>query len=113
MDNENKTPMIILITCGTQDEANLITDALVRQNLIACGNIIPEVKSIFRWENRLTSDQETLIIAKSHAQLFSRIVTEVKQRHSYKNPEILALPIINGSEEYLNWVFEETAPSTD
>jgi len=107
LTNDNP-PIVILITCGNSDEAQTISNALVRRKLIACGNIIPNITSVFQWENKVTRDDEVLIVAKSQKSHFNAVVTAVKELHSYQTPEIIALPIISGSEDYLEWLAAST-----
>ncbi len=105
----NEDPaIVILITCSNKPEAMNITNTLVEQRLIACGNILSDVTSIFRWENRLSREEEILLIAKSRQSRFDQIVKEVQALHSYDTPEIIALPIVAGTDDYLNWLAEET-----
>jgi len=110
LTSNDKTPLIVFITCGTEDEATHISNTLVQKNLIACGNIIPEITSIFRWEGRLNSDEEVLLIAKSRQGVLDELMDEVRELHSYQTPEIIAMPIVGGSKAYLDWVIDETTP---
>ncbi|MCF7803649.1 MAG: divalent-cation tolerance protein CutA [Candidatus Marinimicrobia bacterium] len=103
------SPVVILITCGNSEEAQTISNTLVRRKLIACGNIVPEITSIFNWEKKVTHDSEVLVIAKSQNELFDEVVKVVKELHSYQTPEIIALPVIKGSEDYLTWLVDETS----
>ncbi len=100
--------IIVLITASSEDEAGKISKALVDEHLAACVNIVPKIRSLFFW-NELTQDEfETLLIAKSRQPLLERLITRVKSLHSYTVPEILALPIIGGSADYLAWLKETT-----
>jgi periplasmic divalent cation tolerance protein len=99
--------IIILITCASSEEAERITEALVNEKLIACGNIVSGVQSIFFWQGKISKENEFLIIAKSVKKEFSSIVARVKTLHSYIVPEIIALPLVEGSADYLRWI-EET-----
>jgi periplasmic divalent cation tolerance protein len=96
--------IIVLITAGSEEEARKIAGSLVEGKKAACVNIVPGVDSLFRWEDRLDSAQESLLLVKTKASLFPEIVEMVKRMHSYEVPEILALPIIAGSEDYLKWL---------
>ena len=100
--------IVVLITVGSQEEARNIADALVGQRKAACVNIVPQVNSIFRWEGGIEDDKESLLVIKSRAELFRDIVDLVKGIHSYEVPEIIALPIVDGNQEYLSWIGEET-----
>ena len=98
--------VVVLITASSADEAAKIGRVLVEERLVACANIVGGVRSLFFWDGRTRDDQETLMICKSRCQLMNRIIDRVKQLHSYSVPEIIALPIIAGSKEYLDWVNE-------
>jgi periplasmic divalent cation tolerance protein len=100
--------IIVLITTSTGDEAAKIGTALVDGHLAACVNIVPEVRSLFFWQGELNDERETLLICKSRMPLMKQIITRVKALHSYAVPEVIALPIVAGSEEYLDWVKETT-----
>src|SRR3989338_9331518 len=93
--------IVIFITVSNQEEAGKIADALVKKRLVACVNIINSIKSIFHWKGKIDSADEILLIAKSVKRNFNKIVKEVKRLHSYECPEIIALPIIAGNEDYL------------
>lgn len=99
--------IVILITTSSEEESHKIAVLLLRQRKAACVNIIPKVDSIFRWQGKLDSAQESLLVVKTQASLLSEIVDVVKTAHSYEVPEIIALPIIGGNESYLNWIDKE------
>ena len=96
--------IIVLITAGSAEEAHRIAESLVKEKKAACANIVPGVDSLFWWEGKLDSARESLLLVKTKASLFSEIVEMVKRMHSYEVPEIIALPIIAGSEDYLEWL---------
>ena len=96
--------IIVLITAGSEEEAHRIAESLVKEKKAACVNIVPGVDSLFRWEGKLDSARESLLLVKTKASLFPEIVEMVKRMHSYEVPEIIALPIIGGSEDYLEWL---------
>jgi len=101
----NKTDrIIVLITVGSEEEAHKIAELLTNEKKAACVNIVPEIDSIFWWEGKIDSAQESLLLVKTRASLFPEIVELVKRMHSYEVPEIIALPIIAGSEDYLKWL---------
>jgi periplasmic divalent cation tolerance protein len=100
--------IIVLVTASSQDEAAKIGSALVDEHLAACVNIIPEIHSLFFWEGRTQDARETLLICKSRRQLLETLILRVKGLHSYTVPEILALPVVGGSPEYLSWLREST-----
>jgi periplasmic divalent cation tolerance protein len=96
--------IVVLITAGSQEEGHRIATLLVSHNKAACVNIVPGVDSLFRWQGELDSARESLLVVKTRASLFPDIVELIKSVHSYEVPEIIALPIIAGSEEYLEWL---------
>jgi len=98
--------VVILVTAANSQEAKTISESLVEQKLIACANIIPSVQSIFRWQGKLESSDEALLIMKSKASHFNNIVAAVKAMHSYDVPEIISLPIAEGNPDYLKWINE-------
>ena len=100
--------VVVLITTSSADEAAKIGRALVEEHLVACANIVGGVRSLFFWDGKTQDEQETLMICKSRSLLVNRIVDRVKQLHSYSVPEIIALPIVAGSPEYLAWLREAT-----
>jgi periplasmic divalent cation tolerance protein len=96
--------IIVLITAGSEEEAHKIAESLVKGKKAACVNIVPRVDSLFWWEGKIDSARESLLLVKTKASLFPEIVELVKRTHSYEVPEIIALPIIAGSEDYLKWL---------
>ena len=100
--------VVIFITAGTEEEADNIARVLVEQRKAACVNIIPRVRSLFWWQGEPDSAQEILLIAKTRAALLPQLIEAVKEAHSYDVPEIVALPIIGGNEDYLRWIADET-----
>jgi len=104
---ENDQKVVIFITAGTDAEANRLAEALLKQRKAACVNIVPGVSSRFWWQGHLDSDQESLLIVKTKASLLDEIVGLVKEVHSYDVPEVIALPIIGGNSDYLDWLGKE------
>jgi periplasmic divalent cation tolerance protein len=96
--------IIVLVTTSDQVEAEKIVHALLTEKLIACANIINPVTSFFQWKGKLDCSQECLVVMKSNLDLFATLTKKVKEMHSYEVPEILALPIIGGSETYMSWM---------
>jgi periplasmic divalent cation tolerance protein len=96
--------IIVLITAGSEEEVNRIAESLVKEKKAACVNIVPRVDSLFWWKGKIDSARESLLVVKTKASLFPEIVELVKRTHSYEVPEIIALPIIAGSEDYLKWL---------
>ena len=100
--------IVVLVTCGTEDEAVEIAHALVEERLAACVNLISPVRSIYRWEGKIWDEKEWMLIIKTQKRRFEDLEKKVKSLHSYSVPEIIALPIIEGSASYLNWLEEMT-----
>jgi periplasmic divalent cation tolerance protein len=96
--------IIVLVTTANKQEAEKITQHLLDLKLIACGNIIGPVSSIFRWSGKIENVEEYLTVMKSRRDLFEKLAEEVKALHSYDVPEILAVPIVEGSKNYLDWL---------
>lgn len=96
--------IIVLVTTANKTEAEKITQALLNAKLIACANIISPVTSFFHWKNQIDQAEECLIVMKSRMDLFPELQATVKRLHSYEVPEILALPIVEGSRAYLSWL---------
>ena len=96
--------IIVLITAGSEEEAHKIAKLLVNEKKAACVNIVPGVDSLFHWKGKIDSARESLLLVKTRASLLSEIISLVKEIHSYEVPEIIALPIIDGSDEYLKWL---------
>ncbi len=100
--------VVILVTTNSQEEAERIARALVDSRLAACVNIISGLRSIYRWKGKTWDEEELLLLIKTRIALFERVEGVVKEIHSYEEPEIVAIPIIRGSETYLNWLRNST-----
>jgi len=99
-----KPYIIILVTVANKQEAEKIAQQLLKAKLIACANIINSVSSIFHWSGKIEKIEECLILMKSRRELFEEITKTVKELHSYEVPEILALPLVDGSKAYFEWM---------
>lgn len=100
--------IVVLITASSFEEGEVIAKKLVEEKLVACCNIVKDLTSNYIWDNRLCKDNEILLIFKTRLERFEELKKRVKELHSYSLPEIVALPIIAGSEEYLNWIEKMT-----
>ncbi|OGL40147.1 MAG: hypothetical protein A2042_02855 [Candidatus Schekmanbacteria bacterium GWA2_38_11] len=98
---------MIITTVNSDSAAKKIAQALIEEKLAACVNIIPSVTSIFRWEGKVSTESELILIAKSKKKLFDEIKDKILSLHPYKLPEIITVPIVDGSKEYLKWVEDE------
>ena len=95
---------VILSTCANMEEAKKIARALVKEKRAACVNIVPRILSIYTWKEEVVEDEEVLLIIK--ALEFERVRERIRELHSYEVPEIIALEISEGDEEYLKWMRE-------
>ncbi len=100
---------LILMTAGGEEQAAAIARALVGEQLAACVNFWP-VRSLYRWRGEIHDDREYLALIKTRAALAARVERRIKELHDYEVPEVLALAPVGGSESYLQWLFESTAP---
>jgi uncharacterized protein involved in tolerance to divalent cations len=101
--------LVVYVTAGSADEAEHIAGTLVEERLAACVNRVSGVRSTYRWEGKIERAEEELLIIKSRRGLFDRLRRRVEELHSYSVPEIIALPLVEGSESYLKWLDEELA----
>ena len=104
---EDTRYVVILVTAGTSDEARKIADVLLEKRKAACVSIVPGVSSRFWWRGRLDSAEESLLIVKTRASSLNEIITLVRETHSYEVPEIIALPVVGGNPDYLEWLDRE------
>lgn len=100
--------VVVLITADDEDEAQRIAELLLNRRKAACVNIVPGVKSLFWWQGKLDRVVESLLIVKTRAALLPEIIGLVREVHSYQLPEVIALPIIGGNGDYLEWLDSET-----
>jgi len=96
--------IVILTTCETQDEARKLARALVEERVAACVNIVSQVESVYRWKGQVESAAEFLLVIKSSRDMFGQVCSVLERVHSYELPECIALPIVDGSERYLEWL---------
>ena len=100
-------PLLVLITAGSEIEAEDIATALVAERLAACVNVVPGIASIYRWQGEVQRDQEWLLVVKSRRDVLDDLVQRVRELHSYDLPETIALPLVGGSAPYLDWLVGE------
>ena len=101
--------IVVFVTTSTEEEAARISRTVVEARLAACANIIPRIRSIYHWEGKTADESEALVVLKTRSNLFQTLEREVKRLHTYKTPEIIALPIQHGSTSYLQWIHAETS----
>lgn len=98
---------VVLMTAPSQDVAKELVRRLVEEKLVACGNIVPGLLSIYRWDGEVQEDAEVLVILKTHAGTLSELERRAPELHPYEVPELLALPVTGGFPPYLDWVARE------
>lgn len=99
---------VVLVTCGSEDAAVTLATALVEERLAACGNILPGVRSIYRWQGVVQHDDEVLLLLKTVAARVPALSARVRELHAYDVPEVVALPVLGGLQAYLEWITEST-----
>jgi periplasmic divalent cation tolerance protein len=95
---------VVLVTAPDAEVGARIGRALVEEGLAACANLVPGIRSIYRWEGAVHDDAEVLLIVKTRAALSAALAARVRALHPYQLPEVVALPVAGGSEPYLDWV---------
>jgi periplasmic divalent cation tolerance protein len=102
--------IVVLSACDSEEGAAVLARALVEQRLAGCVNIVPGARSIYRWQGKIEDAGEWLLIIKSRRDLFERLRDAIVEAHSYEVPEVIALPVVDGSPTYLAWLDRELAP---
>jgi|SRR5688572_18112732 periplasmic divalent cation tolerance protein len=101
--------VVVLTTLASADEAVSLVRALLERRLIACGNILPGVRSIYRWEGKVADEREVIVLMKTRAVRIEALEMAFAELHPYKVPELLALPVAAGLHKYLEWIDDETS----
>jgi periplasmic divalent cation tolerance protein len=96
--------IVVLSTCATAADAERLARDLVNQQLAACVSVVPRVRSYYRWKGELEAADEFLLIIKTSRDLFDALNIELEKLHPFEVPEVLALPVVAGAENYLNWL---------
>ena len=104
MENQPAKPIVVLMTAASAEEAMRIAEVLVDKKLAACVQVLPEMHSIYLWKGEVERAREVLMIAKTTMAKFEDLQSQLRAIHSYETPEIIALPIVAGSEDYLKWL---------
>jgi len=98
---------VVLVTASGLEEGNKITAAILDKRLAACVNIVPKISSLFWWQGKIDAADEVLLIIKTRSSRIKDIIAEVKSIHSYSVPEVIALPVMAGNSDYLDWIAGE------
>jgi periplasmic divalent cation tolerance protein len=96
--------IVVLTTCAGEADAERLARALVAGRLAACVNVVPGVRSFYHWKGEIESSEEFLLIVKTSRDLFPALRAEMEKLHAYEVPELLALPVVDGAENYLRWL---------
>jgi periplasmic divalent cation tolerance protein len=98
----------VFTTTDSREKAGNIARQVVEKKLAACVHITGPVSSVYRWQEKINEDEEWLMIFKSRLELYEALEREIKTLHDYDVPEILAIPVVNGNKDYLDWLKNET-----
>ncbi len=101
---------VVLVTAPNEAMASKIGRALVEEGLVACANLVPRIRSIYRWQDKTFDEEEVLIVMKTRRSEFERVRARVKMLHPYEVPEVLLLDVAEGHVPYLEWVLEAVRP---
>jgi periplasmic divalent cation tolerance protein len=101
---EDNQYIVVLVTAKDSDEARKIARGLLDEKLIACANTIGNIQSLFLWQGKIDEAGEVLLVLKTRKDLFDQVALKVKSLHSYDTPEIIAIPVLRGNSDYLNWI---------
>jgi periplasmic divalent cation tolerance protein len=96
--------IVVLSTCASEEEAETLARSMLEQRLAACVNVIPRMRSYYRWKGALESNEEWLLLIKSSRDRFHALMAALEKAHSYEIPEVVALQVVDGSPNYLNWI---------
>lgn len=99
----------VMVTTETKEQARAIAQSLVGEKLAACVQILDSVESTYRWKGEVESARECLCLIKTRERLFGKVEAAIKSLHSYETPEIIAVPVVDGSKDYLRWLDESLA----
>jgi periplasmic divalent cation tolerance protein len=96
--------IVIITTVGTEEQANLIAREIVARRQAACVNIIPAIRSIYRWKGKICKDGELLLVVKTLQEEFDAVAATIRELHSYELPEILSFAVSRGDQTFLDWI---------
>jgi periplasmic divalent cation tolerance protein len=101
--------IVVLTTCNSQEQGAQLARHLIEHHLAACVNILTGARSFYRWKGEIEQASEVVLIIKSRRDIFEKLREAIAHLHSYEIPEVIALPVVDGSEAYLNWLDRELA----
>lgn len=104
---------VVLMTAPDEASAERLARTLVEEALAACVNLVPQIRSIYRWQGKIETGNEVLLIAKTRADCVSALIARVLEIHPYDVPEVIAWPITHGSASYLKWVLDSCRPADE
>lgn len=107
---EKDEPVLVYVTTSGVEEARSIAGALLVHRLIACANILPKMESVYRWQGKVMQDAEVVLMMKSMRSKVSEIDDKVSELHSYDLPCVVAMPLVEGSKAFLEWIESEVQP---
>lgn len=96
--------LLVITTCPSTECAETLAHFLVQEHLAACVNQLPGVRSVYEWQGQVRTDQEIVLLIKTRAAVYDRVEQAIRTRHPYELPEVIALPIVRGSADYLSWI---------
>jgi periplasmic divalent cation tolerance protein len=100
--------LLVFTTLPSADKAAELAKALVEERLAACANLLPAIRSIYRWQGKLQDENEVLVLLKTRAEHLERLKLRILELHPYELPEVLAVPVEAGYQPYLDWLAGET-----
>ena len=108
MNQSDSGPLVVFVTTDSAANAEYLAETLVQEKLAACVNVLPGIVSIYSWKDAVQRDSEVLMLVKTRRPLLEKLIARLQALHSYDVPEIIALPIVAGSESYLRWLTDVT-----
>lgn len=110
MEAKSSLYRMVMTTIGSQQQAEILAEQLVKAHLAACVNILPKMKSVYHWQGKLEHGDEHLLLIKTRLERVDDVINTIKANHPYELPEIIAVPITYGYEPYLTWITESVTP---
>jgi periplasmic divalent cation tolerance protein len=104
---------LVMTSVGTEQQAVEISEELIARRLATCINIVPCLRSIYRWKGKVCEDTEYLLLIKTPEKLFEEVSSAIREYHSYELPEILAIPVTAAETNFHQWVLQMVEPETD